>query len=66
MNRGQEDPCRDGHSASAPISTGELRLKIILIGAGRLRESVAGTLVSERNDITVIDADPDATRLRGI
>jgi len=37
-------------------------LKIIILGAGRIGESVAGTLVSERNDITVIDTD--AARLR--
>jgi trk system potassium uptake protein TrkA len=37
-------------------------LKIIILGAGRIGESVAGTLVSERNDITVIDTD--AVRLR--
>jgi len=37
-------------------------LKIIILGAGRIGESVAGTLASERNDITVIDTD--ARRLR--
>ncbi|MDM0015626.1 Trk system potassium transporter TrkA [Variovorax sp. J22P168] len=37
-------------------------MKIIILGAGRIGESVAGTLVSERNDITVIDTD--AARLR--
>ncbi|RZL86020.1 MAG: Trk system potassium transporter TrkA [Variovorax sp.] len=37
-------------------------MKIIILGAGRIGESVAGTLVSERNDITVIDTD--AVRLR--
>ncbi|MDM0115539.1 Trk system potassium transporter TrkA [Variovorax sp. J22R133] len=37
-------------------------MKIIILGAGRIGESVAGTLVSERNDITVIDTD--ARRLR--
>ena len=37
-------------------------MKIIILGAGRIGESVAGTLVSERNDITVIDTD--AQRLR--
>ena len=37
-------------------------MKIIILGAGRIGESVAGTLVSERNDITVIDTDP--ARLR--
>jgi trk system potassium uptake protein TrkA len=37
-------------------------MKIIIIGAGRVGESVAETLVSEANDITVVD--PDAQRLR--
>jgi len=37
-------------------------MKIIILGAGRIGESVAGTLVSERNEITVIDTD--ARRLR--
>lgn len=37
-------------------------MRIIVLGAGRVGESVAENLVSERNDITVID--PDAQRLR--
>ena len=37
-------------------------MKIIILGAGRIGESVAATLVSERNDITVIDSN--AQRLR--
>lgn len=37
-------------------------MKIIILGAGRVGESVAESLVSERNDITLID--PDAQRLR--
>ena len=48
-------------------------MKIIILGAGRIGESVAGTLVSERNDITVIDTDPkrlreleDRFELRGV
>jgi trk system potassium uptake protein TrkA len=36
-------------------------MKIVILGAGRVGESVAESLVSERNDITVIDTDP--TRL---
>ncbi len=39
-------------------------MKIIILGAGRVGESVAGTLVSEANDITVIDTD--AARLRAL
>ena len=37
-------------------------MKIIIIGAGRVGQSVAESLVSEQNDITVIDTD--AERLR--
>ena len=37
-------------------------MKIIILGAGRVGESVADSLVSERNDITVIDTN--AQRLR--
>ena len=37
-------------------------MKIIILGAGRIGESVADTLVSERNDITVVDTD--AARLQ--
>ena len=37
-------------------------MKIMILGAGRVGESVAESLVSERNDITVIDSDP--ARLR--
>ncbi|MGV3569613.1 MAG: Trk system potassium transporter TrkA [Ramlibacter sp.] len=39
-------------------------MRIIILGAGRVGESVAESLVSERNDITVID--PDARRLRAL
>ena len=37
-------------------------MKIMILGAGRVGESVAESLVSERNDITIIDSDP--ARLR--
>ena len=33
-------------------------MNIIILGAGRVGESVAESLVTERNDITVIDTDP--------
>ena len=39
-------------------------MNIIILGAGRVGESVAESLVSEQNDITVIDMDP--ARLRGL
>lgn len=39
-------------------------MKIIILGAGRVGQSVADSLVSERNDITVIDTD--AERLRDL
>jgi trk system potassium uptake protein TrkA len=48
-------------------------MNIIIIGAGRVGESVAENLVSERNDITVVDTDPqrlaalqDRLDLRGV
>ena len=34
-------------------------MRIIILGAGRVGESVAETLVSEANDITVVDTDPE-------
>jgi trk system potassium uptake protein len=39
-------------------------MRIVILGAGRVGESVAESLVSERNDITIID--PDAQRLRDL
>jgi len=39
-------------------------MKILILGAGRVGESVAESLVSEKNDITVIDSDP--ARLRSL
>jgi len=48
-------------------------MKILILGAGRVGESVAESLVSERNDITVVDTDParllalqDKLDLRGV
>ena len=48
-------------------------MKILILGAGRVGESVAESLVSERNDITVVDTDParlrtlqDRLYLRGV
>ncbi len=38
-------------------------MNIIILGAGRVGESVAASLVSEQNDITVIDQDPERLRL---
>ena len=38
-------------------------MNIIILGAGRVGESVAESLVSEQNDITVIDQDPERLRL---
>ena len=34
-------------------------MKIIILGAGQVGSSVAANLVSEANDITVIDTDMD-------
>lgn len=48
-------------------------MKVLILGAGRVGESVAESLLSEHNDITVIDADPvrlahlqDRLDLRGV
>ena len=38
-------------------------MKIIILGAGRVGQSVAESLVSERNDITIVDTDPDRLRM---
>jgi len=38
-------------------------MNIIILGAGRVGESVAENLVSEKNDITVVDTDPRRLRL---
>lgn len=37
-------------------------MNVVILGAGRVGESVAESLVSERNDITVIDTDPQRLR----
>ena len=39
-------------------------MKIVILGAGQVGSSVAESLVSEQNDITVVDLDP--ARLRGL
>ncbi|MDZ7859038.1 Trk system potassium transporter TrkA [Sphaerotilus sp.] len=47
------------------MSAGRLHnrpMNILIIGAGRVGTSVAESLVSERNDITVIDTDPQRLR----
>lgn len=38
-------------------------MRIIILGAGRVGESVAESLVSEQNDITLVDSDPSRLRL---
>ena len=38
-------------------------MNIIILGAGRVGESVAESLVSEQNNITVIDQDPARLKL---
>ena len=38
-------------------------MKILIIGAGRIGTSVAESLVSEDNDITVIDKNPESISL---
>ena len=37
-------------------------MKIVILGAGQVGSSVAESLVSERNDITVVDLDPQRLR----
>ena len=37
-------------------------MNIVILGAGRVGESVAESLVSERNDLTVVDTDPQRLR----
>jgi len=37
-------------------------MRILILGAGRVGESVAESLVSEQNDITMIDPDPERLR----
>ena len=39
-------------------------MKILIMGAGRVGTSVAENLVSEENDITVVDSDP--TQLQSV
>jgi len=39
-------------------------VKIVILGAGQVGASVAESLVSEQNDITVVDTDP--ARLRAL
>ena len=38
-------------------------MNIIILGAGRVGESVAVSLVSEKNDITMVDMDPERLRV---
>jgi K+ transport systems, NAD-binding component len=38
-------------------------MKIIILGAGQVGTSVAESLVSEANDITVVDTDPSRLAL---
>lgn len=37
-------------------------MNILIVGAGRVGESVAESLVSEQNDITIVDTDPQRLR----
>ena len=53
-----------GVTPQAARGVPSLTMNIIILGAGRVGESVAESLVSEQNDITVIDMDP--ARLRSL
>jgi len=46
------------HSGLESRSFGEARLKIVILGAGQVGSTVAESLVSEANDITVVDIEP--------
>ena len=48
-----------GHPGTGAAS---YNMRIIILGAGRVGESVAESLVSEQNDITVVDRDPERLR----
>ena len=48
----------------APFEGDSATLKIIILGAGQVGASVAESLVSEQNDITIVDVDP--TRLNAL
>lgn len=37
-------------------------MKVIILGAGQVGASVAESLVSEQNDITVVDVEPGRLR----
>src|SRR5262245_8982265 len=43
---------------SAPCRTAKARLKIVILGAGQVGSTLAESLVSEQNDITVVDHEP--------
>jgi trk system potassium uptake protein TrkA len=45
-------------AAALPAPEDARRMNIVILGAGRVGESVAESLASEANDITVIDTDP--------
>jgi len=53
-----------GVTPQAARGVPSITMNIIILGAGRVGESVAESLVSEQNDITVIDMDP--ARLRSL
>src|SRR5688572_16871987 len=53
-----------GGASAASGGRAPLTMKIVILGAGRVGESAAESLVLERNDITVIDTDP--ARLRAL
>lgn len=53
---------RAWHHTAALRAAYHVAVNIIIFGAGRVGESVAESLVSEQNDITVIDQDPARVR----
>src|SRR5215216_2413566 len=53
---------RTAQSASALPVRCPPTMKIVILGAGQVGSTVAESLVSERNDITVVDLDPQRLR----
>jgi len=51
-------PCGQNKIAHSPLLF-ERDLKIVILGAGQVGSSVAENLVSEANDITVVDVNPE-------
>jgi trk system potassium uptake protein TrkA len=49
---------RRANRTKIALSCRKIRVKIVILGAGQVGSSVAESLVSEQNDITVVDIEP--------